>query len=253
MWFDSHCHLHICEESRAVEEIIEGARAAGVTRMVTVGIDEASNDRSTALADGETVFAAVGIHPNTSNGWNEASESALEAQASDEAVVAVGETGLDFYRDYCPAEDQLRSFRSHITLAKRMNKAMIIHTRDSIDQALDVLDEVGPPDRFVFHCWSGEPAHLERALGHGAYVSFAGNVSFSSAHDLRAAVALVPEDRLLVETDSPYLTPVPHRGRPNSPANVVHVGAAVAGVLGAEAEVVAAITYRNASRLFGLV
>ena len=252
MWFDSHCHLHICEEGRAVNDVIDEARTAGVTRMVTVGIDPGSNVRSIALADGETVFAAVGIHPNSSTGWSEASEQALEAQASSDGVVAVGETGLDFYRDYCPADDQHRSFRSHIALAKRLDKAMIIHTRDSIEQALDVLDEVGPPDRFVFHCWSGDPVHLERALGQGAYVSFAGNVSFSSADDLRAAVPSVPEDRLLVETDSPYLTPVPHRGKPNAPANVVHVGAAVAGVLGIEPEQVAAFTYHNASRLFGV-
>lgn len=252
MWFDSHCHLHICEEGRAVEEVIEEARAAGVARMVTVGIDRESNDRSVALADGETVFAAVGIHPNSSTGWSEASEQALEVQASDDGVVAVGETGLDFYRDYCPADDQHRSFRSHIALAKRLDKAMIIHTRDSIEQALDVLDDVGPPGRFVFHCWSGQPTHLESALRQGAYISFAGNVSFSSADDLRAAAGSVPEDRLLVETDSPYLTPVPHRGKPNAPANVVHVGAAVARVLGIEPEEVAEITYRNASRLFGI-
>jgi TatD DNase family protein len=252
MWFDSHCHLHICEEDRPVADVIAEARSAGVTRMITVGIDRASNDRSVALADGSTVFAAVGIHPNSSTGWDDESARALERVAGIDGVVAVGETGLDFYRDYCPPEDQRRSFRSHIDLAKQMDKAMIIHTRESIDAALDLLDEVGPPGRFVFHCWSGTPDQLRRALAQGAYISFAGNVSFSSARDLRAIVVLVPEDRLLIETDSPYLTPVPHRGKRNSPAFVVHVGEAVAAALAVETEMIAGRTFQNASRLFGM-
>ncbi len=252
MWFDSHCHLHICEEDRAVEDVIAQARTAGVTRMVTVGIDPASNDRSVALADGESIFAAVGIHPNSSNDWHEDSARALERVLDHDGVVAVGETGLDFYRDYCPPEDQVRAFRSHIELAKRMDKAMIIHTRESIDAALDLLDEVGPPPRFVFHCWSGGQEQLERALEQGAFISFAGNVSFSSAGDLRAMVPLVPEDRLLIETDSPYLTPVPHRGQRNSPAFVVHVGEAVAETLDVSAPMIASRTSTNAARLFDL-
>ena len=220
--------------------------------MVTVGIDPASNDRSVALADGHSVFAAVGIHPNSSNGWDDESARALERVLGHDGVVAVGETGLDFYRDYCPPEDQFRSFRSHIDLAKRMDKAMIIHTRESIDAALDLLDEVGPPPRFVFHCWSGTHEQLERALGQGAFISFAGNISFSSAGDLRATLPLVPEDRLLIETDSPYLTPVPHRGKPNTPAFVVHVGEAVAETLAVPAEAIADRTSANATRLFDL-
>lgn len=252
MWFDSHCHLHICEEDREVGDVIAEARSAGVTRIVTVGIDATSNDRSVALADGESVFAAVGVHPNSSNGWDDDSARDLELMLDHDGVVAVGETGLDFYRDYCPLEDQVRSFRSHIELAKQMDKAMIIHTRDSIDDALDLLDEVGAPPRFVFHCWSGGPEQLRRAVGQGAFISFAGNVSFSSAHDLRAVVTQVPEDRLLIETDSPYLTPVPHRGKPNAPALVVHVGQAIAQTLDVPGEVIADRTSTNAERLFGL-
>ena len=252
MWFDSHCHLHICEEERAAAEVIAEARLAGVTRMVTVGIDPASNERSVALADGATVFAAVGIHPNSSNDWDDRSLQSVQNLVGRDGVVAVGETGLDFYRDYCPPDDQRRAFRSHIALAAGADKAMIIHTRDSMDAALDLLDEVGPPPRFVFHCWSGTQGQLERALGQGAFISFAGNVSFASAGDLRAIVPLVPEDRLLVETDSPYLTPVPHRGKPNSPGRVVHVGAAIADVLAVPAGTVADRTFANASRLFGI-
>ena len=252
MWFDSHCHLHICEEERRVADVISEARLAGVTRMVTVGIDPASNERSAALADGSTVFAAVGIHPNSSNDWDNRSLRAVEKLVERDGVVAVGETGLDFYRDYCPPEDQRRAFRSHIELAAGMDKALIIHTRDSMDAALDLLDEVGPPPRFVFHCWSGTEGQLERALGQGAFISFAGNVSFASARDLRAIVPLVPDDRLLIETDSPYLTPVPYRGKPNSPARVVHVGAAVAEVLAVPAETIAYRTFANASRLFDI-
>jgi TatD DNase family protein len=252
MWFDSHCHLHICEEDRAVEDVIAEARSAGVTRMVTVGIDAVSNDRSVALADGVSIFAAVGVHPNSSNGWSADSVGELERMLQHDGVVAVGETGLDFYRDYCPPADQFRSFRSHIELAKQADKAMIIHTRESLDAALDLLDEVGPPPRFVFHCWSGGDEQLERAVAQGAFISFAGNVSFSSAGDLRAVVPRVPEDRLLIETDSPYLTPVPHRGKPNSPAFVVHVGEAIARTVDVPAEVIAERTSKNAERLFDL-
>ena len=233
-------------------DVIAEARATGVTRMVTVGIDPASNERSVDLADGETIFAAVGIHPNSSNDWEDRSLEALEQLVDRDGVVAVGETGLDFYRDYCPPEDQRRAFRSHIDLAIGADKAMIIHTRDSLDAALDLLDEVGPPPRFVFHCWSGTQGQLERALGQGAFISFAGNVSFASAGALRAIVPLVPEDRLLVETDAPFLTPVPHRGKPNSPAHVVHVGAAIADVLAVPATTIADRTFTNASRLFGI-
>lgn len=252
MWFDSHCHLHICEEDRPVQEVIAQAREAGVMQMLTVGFDHESNPRAVELTENEGVYASVGLHPNSATGWSDDVASTFEPFLSDPKVVAVGETGLDFYRDWAPRADQESAFSAQIALAKRYDKALIIHTRDSLPDALDILESQGPPERFVLHCWSGTAADLERVKAMDGYASFAGNVSFKSAEALRDVVPLVPEDRLLIETDSPYLTPVPHRGKPNAPANVVHVGAAVAAVLGITSERVAELTTSNAERFYGL-
>lgn len=251
-WFDTHCHLHICEEETPADVLVADARTNGVPELVTVGIDALSSRRSVELAHSNGVYAAVGIHPGSSAGWTDAALEVIEELAADDSVVAIGETGLDFYRDHSPPSDQERAFMAHIELARRLDKALIIHTRASLAAAFDILDDVGPPDRFVFHCWSGDEAELDRALRLGAYVSFAGNVSFKNAEELRSIVVLVPDDRVVVETDSPYLSPVPHRGKPNRPARVVDVGAAIAAVLGTSPDVVAERTSTNARRLFGL-
>ena len=253
MWFDSHCHLHICEENDAVESVLGRAVQLDVTEMVTVGIDIESNERSIELARRhEGVYASVGIHPNDSTVFSEEVASGLVAALAEPHVVAVGESGLDFYRDRAPREVQEDAFTAHIELAKTHDKALIIHTRESIDAALELLANVGPPPRFVFHCWSGDPAQLEHALAIGAFISFAGNVTFSSAGNLREAARLVPVDRLLVETDSPFLTPVPHRGQPNEPGHVALVGAAVAAARDEDPEDVAASTTRNSRMLYAL-
>lgn len=250
MWFDSHCHLHLCEVSP--EEILDEATAAGVDQMLTVGIDAASNQVAVELAQDERVFAAVGIHPNSADEWNTEARAQLEQLLASGRVVAVGESGLDFYRDYVPAADQEVAFGAHIELAKGHDKALVIHTRSSIDAALDQLEAAEPPSRYVFHCWSGDEVQLRRALELGAFISFAGNVSFKNAQNLRDAARLVPSDRLLVETDSPYLSPVPFRGKPNRPARVVLVGEAVAVARSEEVDMVAERTSANARRLFGL-
>ena len=252
MWFDSHCHLHICEEANPVQEVIDQARAAGVDQMLTVGIDQASNERSVELAKAEGIYAAVGIHPNSSSGWSDSDVSSVEDLLGSPGVVAVGETGLDFYRDWAPRNDQERAFGAHIELAKRYDKALVIHTRDSLPATLDLLEAQGPPSRFVMHCWSGGPDELLRAVAMGSFISFAGNVSFKSAGSLREVLSLVPRDRLLVETDSPYLTPIPFRGKPNEPAKVIHVGAAVADTLGRSPEEVAESTTMNTRRFLAL-
>lgn len=251
MWFDSHCHIHLCEDV-AAERLLERAFDAGVEHVLTVGIDRTSNLAAVDLASDPRVYAAVGVHPNSADVWNEDERSELERSLDRERVVAVGESGLDFYRDYVTPEQQEVAFRDHIDLAKSKDKALVIHTRESIDAALDVLTSVQPPRRFVFHCWSGDEHQLRRALELGAYISFAGNVSFKNAQNLRDAAALVPAERLLVETDSPYLTPVPFRGKPNEPARVALVGEAVAGARGEDVDAVARNTTANAQRLFGL-
>lgn len=220
--------------------------------MLTVGFDETSNPRAVELSDNEGVYASVGIHPNSASGWTDDSATAFESFLSMDKVVAVGESGLDFYRDWAPPADQERAFVAHIELAKRYDKALVIHTRDSLSETMDVLERVSPPKRFVLHCWSGTADDLARAKALDAYVSFAGNVSFKNAQNLRDVVPLVQANRLLIETDSPYLTPVPHRGKPNSPAKVVHVGEAIAEVLGTDLAEVARLTSSNAERFFAL-
>jgi TatD DNase family protein len=250
-WFDSHCHLHLCEDDAPLEAVVEAARAAA-TSMTTVGIDVGSSRRAVAIAAEFGLWATAGVHPNDAADWNQDAARTIGSLLGNDRVVAVGETGLDFYRDRCPPEQQRRAFKDQIELAKRHGVALVIHTRASVDSAMDCLEEAGPPERFVFHCWSGTGVSLERALDLGAFVSFAGNVSFRSADDLRAAARDVPDNRLLVETDSPFLAPVPHRGRPNEPAFVQHVGRAVAQARGIDVGDLAATTTANARELYGL-
>lgn len=252
MWFDSHCHLHICEQESSLADLIGRAEAAGVHSLITLGTDVASSRRAVAIAHDHGVYAGVGVHPNDADTWSDEAAAAIEGLLSDERVAAVGETGLDFYREEVPADLQRVAFCAHVEMSKRHDKALVIHTRNSVLEVLDMLDSEGAPERLVFHCWSGDGTALRRALTLGAYVSFAGNVSFRGAMDLRTVAALMPGDRLLIETDSPYLAPEPRRGRPNEPANVVHVGRAVADALGVGPEDIARATADNAVALFGL-
>ena len=250
MWFDSHCHLHLCSEP--APELVERARARGVATLVTIGIDVASSRTAVGLADELDLYCSVGLHPNDATEWNDDVAAELDTLARGQRVVAVGESGLDFYRDSAPPDVQEVVFRHHIDLAGKYDKTLVIHTRASLDAALDVLTAVGPPPRVIFHCWSGDPDQARRALDLGAFISFAGNVSFKNAESLRVAARAVPLDRLLIETDSPYLAPHPLRGSANEPGNVVHVGAAVAAARGDDVGAVAAATTANARRAFRL-
>jgi TatD DNase family protein len=250
MWFDSHCHLFECDEGGT--SVIERARAAGVREMLVAGTDLETSTRAIALGSNDGVYAAAGVHPNSCETWDDSMAAAVADLAADSSVVAVGETGLDFYRRGAPSERQRAAFGAHIDLACHLNKALVVHTRASVDEALDALEAAGPPERVVFHCWSGDRRQMERALTLGAYVSFAGNISFKRSEELRTLARLVPEDRLVVETDSPYLAPDPHRGKPNEPALLPLVGAVVAAARGASAPDVAEVTTANARRLFGI-
>jgi TatD DNase family protein len=218
--------------------------------MLTVGIDVASSRREAAIAKEEKVFFAAGVHPNSASDWDSDSGEAIEALLGHPRAVAVGETGLDFYRDTCPPDLQRVAFRDQIELARASGLALIIHTRESTNAALDELHAAGYTGPMVFHCWSGSESELGRAIEMGAYISFAGNISFKSADDLRRGAPLVPPDRLLVETDSPFLAPVPHRGRSNRPAYVGDVGRALGEAVGMEAMELAATTSANARALF---
>ncbi len=253
MWFDSHCHLHLCEEDDSLDEVVARARTSGVTEMVAVGIEVGSSERVLAIArEHDGVYASAGVHPNDAGTWNDEAKQRVDGLLDHEKVVAVGESGLDFYRDHTPHDVQRTVFRDHIALAKDHGKALIIHTRDSTSAAIEELEVAGPPERFVFHCWSGDETELGRVLALGGHVSFAGNVSFKSAANLREVARLVPGDRLLVETDSPFLAPVPRRDRPNEPAFVAFVGRAVAEARNEASSALAARTSSNARRLFGL-
>jgi TatD DNase family protein len=251
VWFDTHCHLYDVEDG--VDELLDRARASGVNGIVTLGVDVTTSRRCAQIAAAqEGVWAGAGYHPSETQGWHASWIADIEVIANDPNVVAIGETGLDYHWDTSFVDSQQRGFAAHIGLAKRLGKALVIHTRDSIREALEILNNAGPPERLVFHCWSGGSADLKEALGLGAYISFAGNISYRNASELREAARLVPEDRLLVETDSPYLAPEPHRGKPNEPAYVVAVGGAVATARGQDVEAVAATSTRNARRLFAL-
>jgi TatD DNase family protein len=192
------------------------------------------------------------VHPNSALEWDDAAADAIATLLVEPRVVGVGETGLDFYRDGAPPDRQRAAFADLIALAKAHAKCLIIHTRASVGDAIAMLEDVGPPESVVFHCWSGTPEQLDRALALGARVSFAGNVTFRNAPELRAAAARVPDDRLLVETDAPFLAPVPRRGRPNEPAFLPFTGAVIAKERDMPVEAVAALTSANARRAFGV-
>ena len=251
MWIDSHCHLFDVDGEPS--EVVGRAAAAGVREVLVCGTDYDTSARSVELTDLPGVWAAAGLHPTSAKEWTGELCSRIEGLLTHPSVLAVGESGLDMYWDTSYLDLQREVFEAHIAWAKAYDKALVIHTRSSVDEALQTLEETGAPDRFVFHCWSGDAAQLERALSLGAFVSFAGNVTFKSAGDLRALAGSVPPDRLLVKTDSPYLAPAPHRGKPNEPAYVALVGAAVAEARGETVERIAETTTANARRFLGFI
>ncbi len=248
-WIDTHCHLQMLDDADAA---VAGALAAGVERIVCVGIDEDSSRQAIALAEthNDVVYATVGLHPHDASRFD-AQWEALVALADSVEVVAIGECGLDFHHDLSPRVDQEDAFLAQVQLAKDLGAALVVHTRDAWDATLPLLEDVGIPERTVFHCFSGGPAEAERCAALGAYVSFAGPVGYPSAGVLREAAGVVPHDRLVVETDAPFLSPQEFRGQPNLPERVGLVGEALAAALSMNAGEVAALTSRNAARLFG--
>lgn len=251
-YLDTHCHLDHHFELSAAEQVAR-ARQAGVTTMVTVGTDVASSTQAVATAQRfDGVYAAVGIHPNDAGEATPEALEAIERLAREPACVAVGETGLDHYRDHATPAEQDASFRAHIDIAKRTDRTLVIHCREAWDEVLRILDEVGPPERVVMHCFSGDLPVVERCAERGYFTSFAGNVTFNNAAELRAAAAAVPRDLLLSETDSPYLTPHPHRGAPNDPSYVVLTVRTLAAAQGCAVQELAPILARNTVRAFAL-
>jgi TatD DNase family protein len=246
---DSHTHLDLCEPSAA--ELVAAAEAVGVKRMLTIGIDGASCRAALAAAEAfPQVYAAIGRHPNAARGFDDADLAELRALAAHERCVAIGETGLDFYRDGAPRSDQERAFAAQIALARETGRPLVIHTRAAEQPTLEQLAREAEGVSVVLHCFS-MPDHLQECLQRGYAISFAGNVTYPSASALAAAAARVPEERLLVETDAPYLTPQPVRRERNQPAFVAHTLAFLAELRGVPAAELGATVERNAARIFG--
>jgi TatD DNase family protein len=255
---DTHAHLSLCEPPD--EELVTTASEAGVRRILTIGLDEASNREAIAAAEAhETVFAAVGRHPNSAAGFDDAAGADLEALAANARVRAIGETGLDYYRDGAPRADQMRAFEAQIELARGLGLALVVHLRDrddtdqhegAIGDAFELLGRRADGLAVILHCFSAT-SRVGEAAERGWYCSFAGNVTFPRSGALREAAAAVPEDLLLVETDAPFLAPQPRRGRPNAPENVVATAAAVAEARGVDYAQLEHCVEANAERALG--
>ena len=251
-WTDTHCHVDDERIPGGTDAAIDAAVEAGVHRMICVGTDAERSRRAMALAHRRPeVWATIGLHPHDAvNGLDELERLVAGDEPGRQRVVAIGECGLDYYYDHSPRDVQRGVFAAQIALAHRHGLPLVIHTRDAWDDTFDVLDAEGMPERTIFHCFTGGPDEAAAAVARGAWLSFSGIVSFPSAGDLRRAAAVCPADRLLVETDSPYLAPVPHRGRPNQPALVTAVGAALAEVRDISVDHLAELTEVNASFAF---
>mgnify|MGYP001815063279 CR=1 FL=1 len=246
-WFDNHCHLTSLDVEPA--SIVADAAEGGVTRLLTVGCTVGDSRRAIEIAARfENVWATAGVHPHDAKDGIDG----LAPLLSRPSVVAVGEAGLDYHYNHSPRDAQADAFKRQIALATEHDLALVIHTREAWDDTFAILDAEGTPARTVFHCFTGGPDELTECLNRGAYVSFSGIVTFPSAAELQVAAKQAPLDRLLVETDAPFLAPVPHRGKPNQPAHVAVVGAFVAELRGCPADELASATTANALRLYAI-
>lgn len=247
MWADSHCHL---QYDGIGDDALAAAAEAGVGRVICIGTDAALSAAAidVARAHPGTVWATVGLHPHDAI----QGVSGIVDLLGQPEVVGVGECGLDYHYDHSPRDVQRDAFAAQVRVAHEHDLALVIHTREAWDHTFDILRAEGVPARTVFHCFTGGPDEARRCLDLGASLSFSGIVTFKTADDVRAAAAMAPLDRVLVETDAPFLTPVPLRGTPNHPALVTLVGAAVAEAKGVDVGEVEAATWANTARLFRL-
>jgi len=249
MLVDTHCHLHLLEQP--AEEVVAGALAEGVGHLVDVGVDlDSSRQAAANAARLPQVSATAGIHPHDADTVTGAALAELRRLLADERVVGVGETGLDYHYDNSPRHLQRAAFAAHVGLARELDKALVVHCREAMADVLAILDGEGAPPRVVFHCFAGDERDAARVVGSGWYVSFAGTVTFRNAPGLRAACAVVPLDRMVLETDSPFLSPHPYRGRPNHPGRVAVTARTVAEVHGVGVDQVAAATTATAAAAF---
>lgn len=247
---DTHAHLGMCEP--AAEEVVAAARDAGVRRILTVGIDAESNRDAVATAEAhEEVFACVGRHPNSAAGFDAAAASAVEELAAHDRVRAIGETGLDYYREGAPRDAQRAAFEAQIGIARRAGLPLVIHMRDSVDDTFALLASQADGVTVILHCFSASPQRAAGAAERGWHCSFAGNLTYPKAETLREAARAVPDELLLVETDAPFLAPQVARGKPNEPANVVATAERLAEVREVPYHELEAAVEANAARVFG--
>jgi TatD DNase family protein len=250
---DTHCHLDARQlAGEATAAVLERASDAGVVCVVTIGTDLASSRRAVALAAAHgCVHAAVGVDPNDLDGFGDATLHTLADLAASPRVVAIGEIGLDFHYDHSPRDTQREAFRRQIRLAREVGLPIVVHTREADGETADILEEEGAAEAGgVVHCFTGGLDLAHRALGLGFLISFSGIVAFPRAYVIQQVAREVPPDRLLVETDAPFLAPPPHRGKRNEPAFVVDVARKVAALRGTTAEAVGSLAHRNYARLF---
>lgn len=249
VWVDSHCHVHDERIPDGTAGAVALAADSGVTTLISVGCDRATSLAAIdAARTHPRVFATVGLHPHDAVNGVDSIADLLDT----DGIVAVGECGLDYYYDHSPRETQQQAFAEQIALANDRDLPLVIHTRDAWDDTFAVLADVGVPARTIFHCFTGGPDEARRSLDIGALLSFSGIVTFKGAPEVQAAAVLCPMESMLVETDSPYLAPVPHRGKPNRPAWVPHVGQHIADLRDVAVADVAAATTANAERVFAL-
>jgi TatD DNase family protein len=245
---DTHCHLFLMGVEPAVA--VETARASGVERLICVGVDVESSRRSLEIADSiEGVFATAGVHPHDARGFDRDASARIEELLHDPRVVAVGECGLDWFRMLSPRDDQIRTLRTHIALSNESGKPLVVHVRDAWEDVLRILQE-DSAERVVIHCFSGDADTARICADRGYWISFAGNVTYPKNEHLRQAAISTPKDRLLVETDAPFLAPQPLRGRDNAPQNVLHTLASLAQVRDEPLDVLVQATASNAGDAF---
>jgi len=253
--FDTHAHLHFPEFSDDLDAVLARARAAGVVTMVTIGTDRATNRAAVALAERlPDVYATVGIHPHDAGEASEHDFEEMERLARSPRVVALGEMGLDFFRNLSPREAQERALRRQLALARNLGKPVVVHCRDAHADMLTTLQEERVAEiGGVMHCFSGDVEMAKRCLDLGLFVSLAGPVTYKNARTLPEVARLVPDDRLVTETDCPFLPPQPHRGQRNEPAYIALTAARLAELRGIDPETLAATMTDNARRLFRLL
>lgn len=253
MWVDAHAHLHASQFDGDRLGTIARAREAGVMAIVETGVDLETSRRAVELAEeNPEVFAAVGIHPHHVETWSDDAMERLSRLAAHANVVAIGEVGLDYYRSTALRDVQRRALRQQLHLAVSLDKPAVLHHREAEDDLIDLVEEAGPGLRGLFHAFSGDRRWLKRCLDTGLFISVAGPVTFPKAEDLRAAVALCPRDRLLIETDSPYLAPQSHRGHRNEPSYIGEIAGAIADLWDTEPESVGDLTRENLWRLMAV-